>query len=50
MLVQQGGEPEKKQRSLCSDNVAVGKGWHSREIKLKKFKHEEGHIALGEVK
>jgi hypothetical protein len=25
-----------------------GKGWQNREIKLKKLKHEEGHIALGE--
>jgi hypothetical protein len=25
-----------------------GKGMQSKEIKLKKLKHEEGHIALGE--
>jgi hypothetical protein len=36
----------KKQASLCSDNVAGGRGWHSRKIKLKKSEHEEGHIAL----
>jgi hypothetical protein len=29
------GGPEKKQASLCSDNVAGGRGWHCREIKLK---------------
>jgi hypothetical protein len=25
----------------------VGRGWHSREIKFKESKCEEGHIALG---
>jgi hypothetical protein len=34
-IMKQGGGPEKKQASLCSDNVAAGRGWHSREIKLK---------------
>jgi hypothetical protein len=38
---------KKKQASLCSDNVVGRRGCHSREIKLKKSKHEEGHIALG---
>jgi hypothetical protein len=33
--------------SLCSDNVAGGRGWRSREIKFKESKHEEGHVALG---
>jgi hypothetical protein len=37
----------KKEASLCSDNVAWGRGWHSREIKLEESKCEEGHIALG---
>jgi hypothetical protein len=37
---------KKKQATLCSDNGAGGREWHSREIKLKKSKHE-GHIALG---
>jgi hypothetical protein len=32
---------------LCSDKVAGGKGGHSREIKSKESKREEGHIALG---
>jgi hypothetical protein len=36
-----------KQASLCSENVAGEKGWHSREIKLKESKHEEVHKALG---
>jgi hypothetical protein len=36
-----------KQTSLHSDNVARGKGCHSREIQLKGSKHEEGHVALG---
>jgi hypothetical protein len=40
--VKQGEGPEKKQASLCSDNVVGG-----REIKLKESKSEEGHIALG---
>jgi hypothetical protein len=38
---------KKKQAGLCSNNVAGGRGWHSREIKLKKSESEEGHIALG---
>jgi hypothetical protein len=33
--------PEKKQTSLFSDNVAGGKRWHNRKIKLKESKHEE---------
>jgi hypothetical protein len=41
------GKPEKKQASLCSDNVALGRGQHSREINLKESKHEEGNVALG---
>jgi hypothetical protein len=49
MGLQQGGGPKKKKRqtSLCSDNVAVGRGWHSREIKLKESKLGEGHVPLG---
>jgi hypothetical protein len=38
----QGGGPEEKQTD-CS--LIMRK---SREMKLKKLKHEEGHIALGE--
>jgi hypothetical protein len=38
--------PEKKQRS-CVLMMRQGMGWHSREIKLKELKHEEGHITLG---
>jgi hypothetical protein len=38
---------KKRQTSLCSDNVAVGRGWHSREIKLKESKLGEGHVPLG---
>jgi hypothetical protein len=45
--LKQGGGPEKKQASLCPDNVARERGWHSREIKFKESKCEEGHIALG---
>jgi hypothetical protein len=37
----------RKQTGLSFDKVAVKKGWHSREIKPKEFKGEEGHIALG---
>jgi hypothetical protein len=29
------------------DKVEGRKGWHSKEIKPKEFKGEEGHIALG---
>jgi hypothetical protein len=32
---------------LSPKKVAARKGWHNREIKLKKSKHEEGHIAPG---
>jgi hypothetical protein len=32
----------------CVLTMRWGKGWQSREIKLKELKHEEGHIALGE--
>jgi hypothetical protein len=42
-----GRRTEEKQTALCSDKVAGGKGWHSREIKSEESKHEEGHIALG---
>jgi hypothetical protein len=42
-----GRGPEKKQASLCLDNVAGGRGWHSRETQLKESKCEEGHVALG---
>jgi hypothetical protein len=38
---------KKKEASLYADNVATGRGRHSREIKLKKSKCEEGHVALG---
>jgi hypothetical protein len=44
---QQGGGPEEEQIGLCSDKVAGGKGWHSREINPKESRREEGHIALG---
>jgi hypothetical protein len=40
---------KRKQTSLCSDNVAMGRGWHSREIKHKESKHEDDRVAL-EVK
>jgi hypothetical protein len=30
-----GRRARKKITSLCSDNVAGGRRWHSREIKLK---------------
>jgi hypothetical protein len=36
----------RKQTGLGSDKIAESKGWHSREIKPKEFKGEEGHIAL----
>jgi hypothetical protein len=39
-----GGEPEKKQASLCSDNV-TGRGGHSWEIKHRESE-SEGHLAL----
>jgi hypothetical protein len=42
-----GRRAKKKEANLCPDNVAGGRGWHSREIKLKESKCEEGHIALG---
>jgi hypothetical protein len=35
--MKQEGGPEKKQASLCSDNVAGERGWHNREIKLKRI-------------
>jgi hypothetical protein len=40
------GRRARKEASLCSDNVAGGRGWHSREIKLEESKCEEGHLAL----
>jgi hypothetical protein len=43
----QGGGQEEKHIVLCSDKVVGGKGWHSRELKPKEYKHEGGHIALG---
>jgi hypothetical protein len=42
-----GRRPADKQTGLCSDKVAVGKRWHSRETKPKESKCEEGHIAVG---
>jgi hypothetical protein len=42
-----GRRTRRKQTGLSSEKVAVGKRWHSREIKPKEFKGEEGHIALG---
>jgi hypothetical protein len=42
-----GRRTRRKQTGLSSDKVAGGKGWHSREIKSKELKGEEGHIALG---
>jgi hypothetical protein len=42
-----GGGSEENKLGLSSDKVAGRKGWHSREIKPKEFKGEEGHIALG---
>jgi hypothetical protein len=32
----------------CFLKMRQGKGWQSREIKVKELKHEERHIALGE--
>jgi hypothetical protein len=46
-IMLQGGGPEEKHTSLCSDKVVGGKRWHSRELKPKESKGEEGHIALG---
>jgi hypothetical protein len=43
-----GRRNRREKHKLCSDKVQ-GKGWHSREIKPKESKHEEGHVAL-EVK
>jgi hypothetical protein len=37
----------KTETGLCSDKVAGGKGWHSREVKPKESKREEGQVALG---
>jgi hypothetical protein len=28
---------KRKQASLCYDNVSGGRGWHNRELKLKKI-------------
>jgi hypothetical protein len=42
-----GRRIRRKQTGLSSYKVTGGKGWHSREIKPKEFKGEEGHIALG---
>jgi hypothetical protein len=46
MMYQRGGSKENKQ-GLSSDKGEERKGWHSREIKLREFKGEEGHLALG---
>jgi hypothetical protein len=46
-MMWQGGGPEENKLGLSSEKVAVGKRWHSREIKPKEFKGEEGHVALG---
>jgi hypothetical protein len=43
----EGRRTRRETDRLCSDKVAGGKGWHSREIKLKESKHEESHLALG---
>jgi hypothetical protein len=40
-------EEGQKKKQTSSDNVAGVSRLHSREIKLKESKHEEGHIALG---
>jgi hypothetical protein len=39
------GRPGKKQTG-CVLTATRGRGWQSREIKLKELKHK-GHIALG---
>jgi hypothetical protein len=36
----------RKETGWCFDKDTVGRGWQSRQIKLKELKHE-GHIALG---
>jgi hypothetical protein len=43
----QGKRSEENRLGLSPDKVAGGKRWHSREIKPKEFKGEEGHTALG---
>jgi hypothetical protein len=43
-IVARKGRPEKKQAGVLT--MRWGRGWQSREIKLKELKHE-GHIALG---
>jgi hypothetical protein len=45
-MIYQGGGPEEKQTG-CVLKMRRGRGWQSREIKLKELKHD-GHIALGE--
>jgi hypothetical protein len=37
-IMWQEGRSEKKQASLYPDNVLGGRGWYSREIKLKESK------------
>jgi hypothetical protein len=37
-------DQEEKQTGLCSDKVAGGKEWHSRDIKPKESKR--GHVAI----
>jgi hypothetical protein len=46
-LKQGGGQKRKKEASLYLDNVAAGSRWHSREMKLKKSKCEDGLAPLG---
>jgi hypothetical protein len=45
MTVLAGRMARRETDRLCSDNE-TGKGWQSRERKIKESKHE-GHIALG---
>jgi hypothetical protein len=44
-MKQERGPEKKKQASLGSANVEGKREWHSREIKLKESKPEEGHVA-----
>jgi hypothetical protein len=44
--MQQGGGSEENSLGLSPDIGAGRKGWHSREIKPKKSKYEEGHLTL----
>jgi hypothetical protein len=48
--VQQRGASKENSLGLSPEKVGGRQGWHNKETKVEKSKHEEGHVAPGRGK